>query len=262
MATLSSGSGVCLPKHGRVECDLCHAGQPYGFDRVRTQGDGWRITNNPLAWGNRKPEILVLGFSKGPTQAGALASQPHDSIAYRGGRTNLAKILHHVGLLPSADPQLVDQAIADPMGRFHFGSLIRCTVERFDAKQDQWSGTGGGMLDKFIATDFGKSVVSKCASQFLGTLPSETRLVLMLGMGAGGNYVRACRKLFSLIRPGSWREVNEVSYTDGRVTVVHTEHFQSQGALIPNWLSGDRHERGRLGELSRAGVAFALRTRA
>src|SRR5258707_143695 len=75
---------------------------------------------NPLSWGSRTPEVLVLGFSKGPSQAGALATQPHDQIAYRGGRTNLAKILHHIGLLTAPDSQLVDQAIADSSGRFHF----------------------------------------------------------------------------------------------------------------------------------------------
>ena len=247
-----------LPSHGRVDCARCHGGQAYGFDRTRTEKDGWRITNNPLAWGNTKPEVLVLGFSKGPTQAGALASQPHDGVAYRGGRTNLAKILHHVGLLHSADARLVDQAIADRRGRFHFASLIRCTVERYDSKKSAWLGTGGGMLDKFIATDFGQSVVSGCSSRFLGKLPSETRLVLMLGMGAGGNYMKSCRRLFASARPGSWREVNDVTYTDGKVTVVHTEHFQSQGALLPNWLSGDRHDRGRFGDLARDGVRFAL----
>lgn len=253
----AAGNG-CLPRHGRVECAVCHAGQPYSFDRVRTESDGWRITNNPLAWGSQKPEVVVLGFSKGPTQAGALATQPHDSIAYRGGRPNLAKILHHVGLLPSADARHVDQAISDTKGRFHFASLVRCTIERFDEESREWAGTGGGMLDKFLAKDFGRSIVSKCASQFLGTLPPETRLVLMLGMGTAGRYVSSCRELFASVRPGAWRDVNEVTYTDDKVTVVHTEHFKSQGALLPNWLSGDQHPRGRLGDLSRAGVDFAF----
>jgi hypothetical protein len=225
---------------------------------LRTESSGWRITNNPLAWGNAKPEIVVLGFSKGPTQAGALASQPHNDIAYRGGRRNLAKILHHVGLLPAVDARLVDQAIGDPEGRFHFASLIRCTVERFDPKARNWKGTGGGMLDKFVATPFGAEVATACGTRFLKSLPSTTRLVLMLGMGSRGNYVRACRELYQRVRPGNWRDVNEIAYTDGAITVVHTEHFQSQGALLPNWLSGDLHERGRLGDLARAGVQFAL----
>lgn len=91
-------------------------------------------------------------------------------------------------------------------------------------------------------------------------LTPRTRLIIMLGMGSQGSYVRACRDLYSLARPGAWKNINEVTYSDGKLTVVHTEHFQSQGALIPNWLSGDRHERGRLGRLSQEGVEYALGT--
>lgn len=249
-----------LPQHGRVECSICHRGQPYAFDKTRTEEEGWRITNNPLSWGGSMPEVIVLGFSKGPTQAGALSSQPHDQIAFRGGRTNLAKILHHVGLLDTPSSSLVDDAIADRSGRFHFASLIRCTVERFDPKKNPpgWLGTGGGMLDKFVARQFGQTVLGNCSTRFLGDLPLQTKLIVMLGLGTGGNYVIACKRAFGSARPGVWRSINEVSYTDGSVVVVHTEHFAAQGALLPNWLSGEAHERGRLGLIAREGVAVAL----
>jgi hypothetical protein len=250
--------GLNLPIHGRVECAVCHRGQPHLFDATRTQEGGWKITANALAWGNPEPDVLVLGFSKGPTQAGALASQPHDQIAYRGGRANLAKILHHVGLLPAPNRALVDREISNRNGRFHFGSLIRCTVERFDERKNEWTGTGGGMLDKFVVSDFGRSVVENCSSRFLRELPSQTKLILMLGLGVRQNYVSACRQNFAKVRPGPWRSINEVTYADERVVVVHTEHFASQGALLPNWLSEEEHPRGRLGLLAREGVQLAV----
>ena len=253
---------TCLPDHGRVECSICHRSQPYAFDVTRTQDSGWRITNNPLAWGNPAPEVVVLGFSKGPTQAGALTSQPHDQIAYRGGRKNLAKILHHIGLLGAPENHLVDREIANRHGRFHFASLIRCTVERFDEKEadpeKQWKGTGGGMLDKFITCHFGRTIVENCSSRFLRDLPPPTKLIVMLGLGTRGNYISACRQALGKTRPGQWRTINEVAYTDDKVVVVHTEHFASQGALLPNWLSGETHERGRLGLLAQEGVKVAL----
>jgi hypothetical protein len=64
----------------------------YVFDNTkRTSSEGtWRITSNPLAWGNAEPDIVVLGFSKGPTQVGALASAPHNAIAYKGSRTTIS----------------------------------------------------------------------------------------------------------------------------------------------------------------------------
>jgi hypothetical protein len=249
-----------FPSHGRVACSLCHRDPIAIFDSARTQSGDWRITYNPLAWGNPAAEVAVLGFSKGPTQAGALAREPHNSIAFKGGRASLAKILHHVGLIEMPAADIIDRAVADPNGRFHFGSLIRCTVEGRHGPGGTWTGTGGGMLDKFVATTFGRDVLRACTRRHLGILMPNTKLVLMLGMGSRGNYIRECRRTFAAARPGStWSNLNEVSYTDGSITVVHTEHFKSQGALLPNWLSETGHPRGQLGLWAREGVAHGLR---
>lgn len=241
-------------------CSVCHQDNVYRFDEVQTSGVGWRITNNPLAWGNHNPKVIVLGFSKGPTQIGALRNSDHDSIAYKGGRTNVAKILHHVGLIERPDAAIVDRLLSERSGDFHFGSLIRCTVERFDPSSGSWKGTGGGMLDRFLQTDFGRRVAAACTERFLVDLPERTRLVLMMGMGTAGNYIKACQRLLESARPGPWRSLHDVAYTDGKIVVVHTEHFASQGALIPNWLGGVAHERGRLGLLAREAVQFALKS--
>ncbi|MET0029676.1 MAG: hypothetical protein ABW101_18745 [Candidatus Thiodiazotropha sp.] len=251
-----------LPKHGRIDCNRCFKDSaPVEFDQHKTGDSGWRITANPLAWGNAEPQVVVLGFSKGPTQAGALANTPHNEIAYKGSRKNVAKILSHVGVLnipASADPvTAVDRAIADTGGRFHFGSLIRCTVERYDDKSGTWKGSGGGMLDKFVATCFGRTVASNCVREHLANLPGKTRLVVMFGLGTKLNYVRESFKLYSEVRPGNWRWINDVAYTDGNVVVVHVEHFASQGALIPNWLGSTGHERARLGQQARDAVEAA-----
>lgn len=250
----------CLPIHGRVDCNLCYGGRETSFDETRQSEGDWRITSNPLAWGNTEAEVVVLGFSKGPTQAGALKASPHDDIAYKGGRTAVGKILAHIGLIPEGKSEslrrTVDQIISDRGGRFHFGSLVRCTVERLD--NGVWKGSGGGMLDKFVATPFGQRVSARCAERFLRHLPSATRLVVMFGLGSKGNYIREARKLVEKARPGRWRTVNEVAYSDGQVTFVHVEHFASQGALLPNWLGENRHERARLGLLAREAVRSAL----
>lgn len=254
-------SSNCLPAHGRIDCTICHRG-PVEFGRTqRTEGD-WRITANPLAWGNPRAEIIVLGFSKGPTQAGALSAALHNEIAYKGGRQQVGKILAHVGLIPKMDPadlkRRVDDLIADETGRFHFGSLIRCTVERYDRKHVAWKGSGGGMLQQFVATTFGSEIAGRCATRFIGNLPSETKLAIMFGLGTKCGYVAESRKLFQSARPGAWRSVNQVAYTDGRVTIVHVEHFKSQGALIPQWLGERQHPRALLGILARQAVSAAL----
>lgn len=247
-----------LPLHGRVDCTRCFSCVQVEFDKTTTGNSDWRITANPLAWGSQNAEIVVLGFSKGPTQKGALATAHHDEIAYKGSRLNVGKILAHIGLLQKqADNRLraaVDREIANPMGRFHFGSLIRCTVERFEPKTNGWKGTGGGMLDRFVATDFGRGVAQNCTAQFLGNLPSQTKLIVMFGMGSRLNYVHEAYELFKSSVRGRWKWINEAAYKNETVTVVHVEHFASQGALIPNWLGIKNHPRSRLGLLAKSAV--------
>jgi hypothetical protein len=251
-----------LPAAGRIACALCHKTSVV-FDETRTIGNegSWRITANPLAWGNPQPEVLVLGFSKGPSQAGELRRLRHEDIPYRKGRKQVGRILAHVGLLPPGTPEqhkaMVERALADPTGRFGWGSLIRCTVERYDTKQGQWVGSGG-MIDQFMATSFGREVAGNCAIRFLRDLPDQTKLVVIFGLGGGGSYIRTARSAIEAARPGPWRAVNEVAYTDGRMVVVHVEHFASQGANIPNWLGQRGHPRGRMGLLAREAVTRAL----
>lgn len=250
-----------LPTHGRINCTACHSCESVNFDSTKTGDNDWRITANPLAWGNPNAEVVILGFSKGPTQAGALANTPHDDIAYKGSRLNVGKILAHVGLIPQQDDdglrRTIDMEIANQSGRFHFGSLIRCTVERFDHKSSSWKGTGGGMLDKFVETGFGQNIARQCTTKFLSNLPDRTKLIVMFGMGTNQNYVREAFKLFKRARPGHWKWVNKVAYTDGKITVVHVEHFASQGALIPNWLGKNNHPRSQLGSLAQSAVCTA-----
>lgn len=251
-----------LPPHGRVDCTLCYQGKPVVFDETKRTEADWRITANPLAWGNASAEIVVLGFSKGPTQAGALASEPHDTVAYKGNRGNVGKILAHVGLLPEVSndqySHAVDELIADQSGRFHFGSFVRCTVKRFEKKTYCWKGSGGGMLDKFIALPFGREVATRCATTFLGSLQPTMRLVVMFGLGTRLNYVNAAMEVYEAARPGAWKRLNDVSYTDGMITVVHVEHFASQGALIPDWLGITNKPRAHLGRQAQESVRSAM----
>lgn len=252
---------VNLPQHGRVNCTACFQScKSVEFDLTKRTEGNWRITANPLAWGNSEPEILVLGFSKGQTQSGALATTPHDLIAYKKGRTNIGKIFQHIGLIQPKSGrslgEIVDDLIADQSGRFHFASLIRCTVERNDS--GKWKGSGGGMLDKFIATPFGREVSSNCSTTFLKNLPTKTKLIVMFGMGTDLNYVRNSFELYRQARGGNWNWINEVSYTDGKVVVVHVEHFASQGHLLGDWLGENNHPRSNYGILAQQAVSQTI----
>lgn len=186
----------------------------------------------------------------------------HNEIAFKGGRTNIGKIFAHIGLIESNLLTTLDEQISaliqNPHGRFHFGSLIRCTVERFDNKSGTWKGSGGGMLDKFIKTSFGQKIVNKCTENHLGNLPSKTKLVVMFGLGTKLNYVNECFKLYGKTITGKWKWLNEVTYSNGDITVVHVEHFQSQGAHISNWLGINDHPRSVYGKMARSSVIKAI----
>lgn len=252
-----------LPNHGRIDCSICHNNCSIKFDEYKTEKEGWRISANPLAWGSSSPEVLVLGFSKGPTQAGSLATSPHDEIAFKGGRKAVGKILAHIGLIPVSDIETqkksVDRIISDRSGLFHFGSLIRCSIERFDEESRIWQGSGSGMLDQFTQTNFGREVSMNCSKRFLSNLPSNVRLVVMFGMGTNGNYIRECRRIIENARPGNWKTINDVAYSDEQVTFVHVEHFAVQGAHLPNWLGQKNHHRSKLGILAKTAVADCLK---
>ncbi len=255
---------ACLPEHGRILCTKCFDTKPE-FDKTKRVEGFWRITSNPLAWGNPNAETVVLGFSKGPTQAGALATTPHNDIAYKGGRANVAKILAHIGMLSipvGHDPSTcISEKIANSTGSFHFGSLIRCTVERFDEGSSEWKGSGGGMLDKFVATAFGQSVARNCIQQHLANFSDNTKLIVMFGLGSKLNYVKASFNLFMDVLGGAWSWINDVAYTNGKIIVVHVEHFASQGALISQWMGTGGHERGKYGQLAKDAVASAFTIR-
>ena len=235
-----------LPVHGRVACAACHVAT-WDFDAVAAGTPDWRIRANPLSWGSVRPEVLGLGFSKGPTQAGDLARTEHDRVAFKGQRVWVGRILARLGLIDpvehtAAMTRIVDDMIADRDGRFACGSLVRCTVERFDGIA--WKGTGGDMLGGFVSSDFGRRIAGNCARRHLGRLPTSTRLVVMMGTGSRGNYVDAAERLIREARdfPSAWRRINAVAYGDDATTFVHTVHFAAQGRLRGDWFGQTRND--------------------
>jgi len=252
-----------LPKAGQINCTKCFNAENITFDEtyVESKDKKWRLKNNPLAWGNMNAEIVVLGFSKGPTQAGNLLNTPHNEIAYKGHRKNIGKIFHYLGLLDSTNNENIqndiDSLISDTKGRFHFASLIRCTVEQY--YKNKWIGTSGNMLGKFVKTDFGKEIIKKCTNEFLIDLPNRTKLIIMFGLGTKLSYVQDVYTLFSKDNPDDWKMINDVSYSNNKITIVHVEHFASQGAHLNNWLGINDNKRKKLGIMAKEAVQLALK---
>lgn len=256
----------CLPPHGPMDCSQCHGPDREHGVTIRTEGD-WRLHYGPNAWGNPHAEIVALGFSRGPNVVKHEAKQKsYNDRPFAGQRQNVAKILAHVGLIPRGDPAVmrrtIDASIADPGGRFAWGSLIRCGAEQ--RVDNEWISSGGNMLGRFVEAPFGMTVAENCIRRHLGDLPRETRLVLLFGMGPKLRYVAAARHLIKKARPSrQWSDLSEIAYRDERVTFVHLEHFAVQGSLLSDWLGlpnkeGKISPRSHYGKLAQAAVRAAL----
>lgn len=226
-------TGGQLPQHGRIACSTCFGGDAtWGVTSL--ERDGWRLTNNPMAWGGQKPRVLVLGFSKGGNQNDDILNRPHDDVAFRGGRREVTRILSTLGLVP--EWRTVDELIADKHSEIAFGSLVRCSVSKLDRRSGTWVMSGRDIMGSCLKDGAVGEVVSNCVAQFLAVTPPSLKLVVMFGNDA--NYVEGCFRAIAKHRPGLER-INAVAYSDEALTFVHTIHFKAQGSFVPNWAEGE-----------------------
>ncbi len=248
-APLVISPGGMLPLHGRITCADCFPDRRAQWGETTLERAGWRLTNNPMAWGGQRPEILVLGFSKGATQDAAILIKRHEDVAFARGRKALGRILDTLGLLPAGGS--VDDLIAEPDGPMAFGSLVRCSVAKSDGKGG-WFQSGGDILGSCLADQSFGDIISNCIRRYLADLPASLKLVVMLGNGAG--YIDGCRRAIASVRPGI-RSVNDVAYGDDQVMFVHTIHFAAQGRLVPEWCDANEGTQAQKRKLAQQAIS-------
>ena len=217
-----------LPGHGWIRCRRCFSVK--GDEIYLGGGDPapWRLEANSAAWGSPDPEVIVLGFSKGARQSRPL---PFEAIPFAGMWPSLTKILRALKLLESTD--CVERHFRPDEQRFHFGSLIRCSVSGWDRQKQAYSKSGGQILERFLKHPSCHSASVTCARTYLGSLPDRVRLVLMLGNS--DDYIQRCMRLMESSHPGI-RRLNAVSYGTDGITWVHALHPAAQGSYLADWL--------------------------
>lgn len=229
---------TALPPHGRIPCSVC-------FKPGKSEGrphPEWRMTNDPGAWGGQTPTTLVLGFSKGSTQADIYRTGRFDDVPFARMRPRLERELRHFGVL-DADTS-IDKALSDPAGDVAFGSLIRCSVARWDARAKHGAGEYGcsGALIKKSFDEI-PDIISRCSERFLRHLPSSTREIYLLGNDTG--YAERCQTLLKRLFPVGFRRMNEMcAIADGRLW-VHIGHPSGSNGHFESWLTGDKNGKGR-----------------
>jgi hypothetical protein len=221
---MGDGANV-FPTHGKVDCSLCFP-TPGGAISCGK----WRFHNDPGHWGSSTPIVLVLGFSKGPTQKAACASGPFEDVAFAGLRRRLQKNPFNIrdrlrgrGFQPEILPS--ESFLA-------FASLIRCSVEMPDAPPTE----SGKMMLRVFRDSAARRLLENCSNRFLRHLPPQLKLVVMLGVQ--NEYIVRCRGLIEAIYGSDYRYINPVAYSTGQVTWVHVTHPSGQNGHFNEWLAG------------------------
>lgn len=238
-------------QHGWNGCRQCFVGGEGARFTGRGNPPQWRLECNPASWGCAEPEVMVLGFSKGARQCRSL---PFDQIPFAGAWRNLTKILQAVYLLQPDDR--VEWHFRADESRFQFGSLIRCSVARWDSGKGEYSKSGGSILKRFLKDPDCKPISLACRDRFLGELSTRTRLVIMLGND--DEYITLCRELMTGAH-SRVEKINAVAYGNEQVRWVHLVHPMAQGRHVPDWLAGGETALGRkLGTAQEAVLAAGL----
>jgi len=227
---------MTLPEHGTITCRAC-------FNELDinscSPAPKWKIVNDPCAWGSAKPTYLVLGFSKGFTQADAFKNKPFEQIAFAGMHPRLTAALRSVGILNEGED--VNSMIADPDSRIAFGSLVRCSVSRIDEKASRAKGhsiyscTGSTIAKSFREIP---NILENCSRIFLLNLPTSVRAVLFLGNQ--DSYVSDCQSLLEKLFPDSFSKVNQVAADADSRRWVHLAHPSGLNGHFNTWLTSNQ----------------------
>jgi hypothetical protein len=201
------------------------------------------MRRDPGAWGSAQPKYLVLGFSKGRTQADIYANGNFDEVAFGGEHTrrNLTNILQTVGLLKP--DETVDEKIRATEKDFHFASLVRCSLSRYDQRASAKLGspvyaTSGQLTTKAFSEV--RQIIDECTGVFLTNLPESLKAVLVLGVTDA--YIKSVREKMRELRPVGFRVLNAVAYENDRVLWVHLTHPSRGNGTLNAWLTSGTNE--------------------
>lgn len=217
-----------LPDHGPIKCRKCHVS-----DTPCQTIDNWNICNDPGAWGSSTPKILVLGFSKGFTQANAYTKNQFDSVAFSGMRPRLKYALQKLGLIDES--QNIDSLLHATENDFAFGSLVRCSLSRLNEKNGKWEATGP-LIKKAFKEEPAQTWVKTCMHHYLSNLPSRTKIVILLGNDTG--YINLVKSEVRRLHPNHYHDINEVSCLANGRKWVHIAHPSGLNGHFTTWLDG------------------------
>jgi len=147
------------------------------------------LENTPAAYGSQNPVVLMLGFSGGHNQSYTVASNFNDR-PFRGMRPRITQIFQKFGLLGLNER--VDDRIHENERDFAFGSILRCSISKWDDGKQDWA-KSGDVISSLSKDWRAQRFLSNCGEQFLKHLPPRLRLVILLSND--DSYTRMCRTI-------------------------------------------------------------------
>lgn len=224
-----------LPTHGRLSCRKCY--ESNSSDRCLPHPK-WQMVNDPGHWGSSTPEYLVLGFSKGATQSETFRTGRHEEVAFAKMRPRLEQELKLLGALKSHES--VNDKIKRPDSNIAFGSLIRCSLTREDAKASAkqskriFASSGSLIVKSFSEVPH---IIKNCVGEYLTQLPSSLKVIFFLG--TSDTYVREVKQVIHQRYPDSYRELNSMAFQADDKKWVFIAHPSPANGTFGNWLSAD-----------------------
>jgi hypothetical protein len=198
------------------------------------------MRNDPGAWGSANPRFLVLGFSKGATQASIYSDGSFDDVAFGGDQTrnNLTRILQVVGILRRDEH--VSEKIRAKESEFHFGSLVRCSLARINEQRSRAMGkriyeTSGGLILKAFSEL--PDIIRTCSTKYLLSFPTSVKAVLVLGSNDG--YIKKMKHVVRTFYPHTFKEINSVAYETDALVWIHLAHPSKGNGHLSNWLEAN-----------------------
>ncbi len=223
-----------LPEHGKIECRVCYQGIK---EKVFEPALHWRMVNNPGAWGSSNPEYLVLGFSKGFTQANLFEQERFEDVAFAKMRNRLTKALHVVDVLEH--DCCVDSKIEDPHSNIAFSSLIRCSVSKAEIKNGL--NCGYSCIGPVINRAFQEipQIIENCTDRYLRDLPKSIRAVILLGNSDA--YLKSIRTVLKRLFSDTFKQINDVSIQADGFLWVHVSHPSGLNGHFNKWLTSENN---------------------
>ena len=229
------------------------------MDRSQHLDEGkYLIVNDPGYWGAADPRVLVLGMSKGQTQANAIVTAYHDGtfdqVAYQGFRSRLLRVIQEMGLM-SGDKS-IDRHLQADETEWGFASVLRCSLTAHD-KNGTYSAKSSAVIQgmKTAARPF----IISCIDEHLRPLSRRTKLVILLGND--NNYFTAIESTMAEIFSDYAKhpKLGPVVFRAGSRFYVHVAHpSRGNGWFEPFFSQPSNLQQGQKREEARQGISGAL----